>query len=188
MDSRLYVGNLSDDVSAEDLRKRFAEFGSVSDVELAVDRQSGRARGHAFVTMATVAEAKNAIERMDGTLLDDRRLRVNMAGERGTVRAKAEPVKITSQFRERNAIVYELDCAGVALSIKMSPEDPQERSWRIEATLRQAEAITVAASGPTRIGALEEVSASWQKNDVASGAAPLDWAAITQALATVRAI
>lgn len=189
METRLYVGNLSDDVSAEALRRRFAEFGPVSDVHLATDRSSGRLRGHAFVTMANAADAQTAMKELNGSLFDDRRLRVNIAGEEhDRTRPKvAERARITSQFRERLNMSYELDCGGVSLTIKMFPEDAQEQSWRVEASTKGGDAVegaVTAASGPTRAAALEELVRSSQ----ASGLLELDWPAIIAALAAVRAI
>lgn len=192
MERRLYVGNLSDDVSVEALRQRFAEFGHVSDVHLATDRHSGRLRGHAFVTMGTAAEAHTAMTELNGTLFDERRLRVNMAGERGPSQGKTvDSARITSQFRERLNIVYELDCEGVALAIKMFPEDAREQAWRVEASVRRAagaDGIVVTASAPTRSAALEEISLSWKENERVAGIFALDWAAIKQALTAVRAV
>jgi RNA recognition motif-containing protein len=183
MENRLYVGNLSDDVSAEALRRRFAEYGPVSDVHLATDRSSGRLRGHAFVTMTNSADAQTAMAQLNGSLFEDRRLRVNIAGEeREGTRAKVpERARITSQFRERLNMGYELDCGGIALTIKMFPEDAREQSWRVEASIKGQ---VIAASGRTRAIALDEVARSSQ----ASGLLGLDWAAIVEALAAVRAV
>lgn len=189
MESRLYVGNLSDEVSVGALRRRFAAFGHVSDVHLATDRQSGRLRGHAFVTMGTPAEARTAMTELNGTVFDERRLLVNMAGERGPSPAKpADSARITLQYRERVNVVYELDCAGVALTIKMFPEDAREQSWRVEASLGAANAIVVTASAHTRSVALDEIARSWKERERAAGIWVLDWAAIRQALAAVRAV
>jgi RNA recognition motif-containing protein len=82
MNNRLYVGNLSFNTSAETVRAVFEEFGSVEDVHLMSDRETGRSRGFAFVTMATPEEATRAIEGMDGQMLEGRPLRVNQAEER----------------------------------------------------------------------------------------------------------
>ncbi len=193
MESRLYVGNLSDDVSAESLRRRFAEFGLVSDVYLATDRSSGRLRGHAFVTMANAADAQAAMRELNGSLFDDRRLRVNIAGEeRDRTRSKvSERARITSQFRERLNMTYELDCGGISLTIKMFPEDAREQSWRVEASTKGgvgADGAAIAASGRTRAIALEELARSSQASGAATGFFALDWVAITDSLAAVRAI
>ncbi|MCA9588233.1 MAG: RNA-binding protein [Myxococcales bacterium] len=83
MGNRLYVGNLSYDANADSLRSSFAECGDVSDVHIVTDRETGRSRGFAFVTMGNDAEAKNAIAKMDGAMVDGRALRVNEAEERG---------------------------------------------------------------------------------------------------------
>ncbi|HTL36578.1 MAG TPA: RNA-binding protein [Kofleriaceae bacterium] len=82
MNTRLYVGNLSFNTSADGVRTAFEQFGTVSDVHLVTDRETGRARGFAFVTMGTADEAAKAIQGMDGKTLDGRALRVNEAEER----------------------------------------------------------------------------------------------------------
>lgn len=82
MNTRLYVGNLSFNTTADGVRTAFQQFGTVSDVHLVSDRETGRSRGFAFVTMGTTDEAAKAIEGMDGKTLDGRPLRVNEAEQR----------------------------------------------------------------------------------------------------------
>jgi RNA recognition motif-containing protein len=82
MGNRVYVGNLSFDVSPDQLRSAFAKHGEVTHVHIMTDSDSGRPRGFAFITMRTPEEAAKAIERMNGTTLDGRPLRVNEAQER----------------------------------------------------------------------------------------------------------
>jgi RNA recognition motif-containing protein len=79
MSTRLYVGNLSYDSSAESLRTAFSECGEVTDVHVVVDRDSGRSRGFAFVTMGSEDQAQAAIQKMNGAMVDGRPLRVNEA-------------------------------------------------------------------------------------------------------------
>jgi RNA recognition motif-containing protein len=82
MGTRLYVGNLSYDSTVESLRSAFAEAGTVTDVHVVTDRETGRSRGFGFVTMGSEAEAQNAITRFNGAVVDGRSLRVNEAEER----------------------------------------------------------------------------------------------------------
>lgn len=82
MNNRLYVGNLSYDVTSDSLRACFAQFGEISDLHVAMDRETGRARGFAFVTMGTEEEANRAMAQLNGTTLDGRALRVNIAEAR----------------------------------------------------------------------------------------------------------
>jgi len=77
--SKLYVGNMSFDSTESDLRDAFGQCGTVSDVYVAMDKFTGRARGFAFVTMSTPEEAKLAIEKMNGQSLGGRALTVNEA-------------------------------------------------------------------------------------------------------------
>ncbi|NUP14345.1 MAG: RNA-binding protein [Polyangiaceae bacterium] len=82
MGQRLYVGNLSFNASTESVRSAFESMGQVTDVHLVTDRETGRSRGFAFVTMGSQDEANRAISTMNGTMLDGRPLRVNEAEER----------------------------------------------------------------------------------------------------------
>jgi RNA recognition motif-containing protein len=82
MNNRLYVGNLSFHTTEDVLQSAFAQFGEVAEVKLMIDRETGRSRGFAFVSMATEEGAKGAIAQMNGQLLDGRPLRVNEAEDR----------------------------------------------------------------------------------------------------------
>ncbi len=82
MGNRLFVGNLSFDTTVESVRTAFSELGEVTDVHIAMDRDSGRPRGFGFVTMGTAESAAEAISRMNGTMLGGRPIRVNEAEER----------------------------------------------------------------------------------------------------------
>jgi cold-inducible RNA-binding protein len=82
MGQRLYVGNLSFNTAAESLRAAFAAIDEVTDVHVVEDRETGRSRGFAFVTMASAAGAQKAIEAMNGAVVEGRPLRVNEAEER----------------------------------------------------------------------------------------------------------
>jgi RNA recognition motif-containing protein len=78
----IYVGNLSYEVTEDDLNKVFAEYGTVSRVQLPADRETGRLRGFAFVEMGTEAEESAAIEALDGAEWMGRALKVNKAKPR----------------------------------------------------------------------------------------------------------
>lgn len=75
----IYVGNLSYEVTQEDLTSAFAEYGSVKRVQLPTDRETGRLRGFGFVEMGTEAEETAAIEALDGAEWMGRDLKVNKA-------------------------------------------------------------------------------------------------------------
>lgn len=79
---KMFVGNLSFNSNSQDLRTIFSEFGQVTDVHLPVDRESGRGRGFAFVTMSTKEAMTTAIQAMDGREVDGRALKVNEAQPR----------------------------------------------------------------------------------------------------------
>jgi len=78
----IYVGNLSRDVTEEDLRGAFEAFGQVASVNLITDRDSGEPRGFAFVEMPAKAEAQSAINDLNGKELKGRTLNVNEARPR----------------------------------------------------------------------------------------------------------
>lgn len=82
MGNRLYIGNLSYDATQDSVRDAFSQSGTVTDVRVMTDRETGRSRGFAFVTMSTADEATSAIAQMNGALLDGRALRVNEAEDR----------------------------------------------------------------------------------------------------------
>jgi cold-inducible RNA-binding protein len=82
MNNRLYVGNLAFHTTEDTLLQVFGSCGTVMEAKLVIDRESGRSRGFAFVSMSTDAEANAAIEQLNGTDLDGRALRVNIAEER----------------------------------------------------------------------------------------------------------
>lgn len=82
MDSKLYVGNLSYDTSEDGLRTKFAEAGTVVAVDMIKDRDTGRMKGFAFVTMNNQEEAENAIRMFNGKTLDNREIKVNIAKPR----------------------------------------------------------------------------------------------------------
>lgn len=78
---KIYVGNMSFDTNEAGLREAFSAHGDVQDVALITDRDTGRPRGFAFVTMPD-SDARAAIEAMNGKELDGRTLNVNEARER----------------------------------------------------------------------------------------------------------
>jgi RNA recognition motif-containing protein len=78
----IYIGNLSYDVSQEDLSEVFTEYGTVKRVHIPTDRETGRVRGFAFVEMESEANEDKAIEALDGAEWMSRQLRVNKAKPR----------------------------------------------------------------------------------------------------------
>ena len=79
---KIYVGNLSFDVTEEELRTEFVAFGKVESVSIIKDKYSGRAKGFAFVEMPSVSEGQAAITGLNGKTLKDRSLTVNAARPR----------------------------------------------------------------------------------------------------------
>lgn len=75
----LYVGNLNYKISDNDLSDIFEEFGEVTSAKVIVDRETGRSKGFGFVEMANDAEAREAIDELDGSEVDGRTIKVNKA-------------------------------------------------------------------------------------------------------------
>jgi RNA recognition motif-containing protein len=82
MSVRLYVGNLSFDATADDLREIFGQTGEVEDAIIVTRPGGGRPRGFGFVTMAEAAAGQEAIRQLDGQEVSGRQLVVNVAKER----------------------------------------------------------------------------------------------------------
>jgi cold-inducible RNA-binding protein len=78
----LFVGNMSFQTTESDLRALFEPFGQITRVHVATDRETGRARGFAFVEMANDEEAAKAIAALDGKEVGGRNLKVNEARPR----------------------------------------------------------------------------------------------------------
>ena len=79
MDVRLYVGNLAKSTTEDELKKLFAQAGSVAAVDVVKDRDSGESKGFAFITMGEQTEADKAISMFNAYSLADRELKVNVA-------------------------------------------------------------------------------------------------------------
>ena len=69
VNTKLFVGNLSFDITENDLLDVFAAHGTVTETNLLMDRTTGKPRGFAFITMATPEEAQKAIESLNGSAL-----------------------------------------------------------------------------------------------------------------------
>lgn len=79
MGKKIYVGNLSYNVGDQELGEVFAQYGNVESARIVIDRESGRSKGFAFVEMSTDEEAKEAIEKLNGTDLAGRNMNVSEA-------------------------------------------------------------------------------------------------------------
>jgi RNA recognition motif-containing protein len=79
MGNKLYVGNLPYSFRDSDMEQAFSQYGSVGSAKVMMDRDSGRSKGFGFVEMGSDAEAKAAIEGMNGHEFDGRALVVNEA-------------------------------------------------------------------------------------------------------------
>ena len=78
----IYVGNLSYDMSEEELRHSFEDHGAVDSAKIIMDRETGRSKGFGFVEMPDASEAQAAIQELNGAMVSGRPLRVNEAKPR----------------------------------------------------------------------------------------------------------
>ena len=79
----IYVGNLDYDVTEEDLREAFGQFGEIANASVIKDRMSGRSKGFGFIEMPDNSEADKAIKALNGSELKGRNIKVNQAQARG---------------------------------------------------------------------------------------------------------
>lgn len=79
MGKKLYVGNLSFNVTEDSLNAKFAEMGTVDSCKLIIDRDTGRSKGFGFIEMSTDDEAAKAIDELNGSDFDGRPMKVNEA-------------------------------------------------------------------------------------------------------------
>jgi len=82
MGRKLYVGNLSFDTTDQILQDTFSAYGEVTSAIVIMDRESGSSKGFGFVEFAQDADAKKAMEEMNGKEVDGRSLKVDEARER----------------------------------------------------------------------------------------------------------
>ena len=82
MNMKMYVGNLSFQTTKQELEDLFSQYGTVTDAHLPEDRETGRPRGFAFITMDSKSAMEDAIKALDGTEVGGRNLKVNEAKPR----------------------------------------------------------------------------------------------------------
>ena len=76
---KIYVGNLSYDITEDEIRQEFAEFGEVESVAIITDRYTGQPKGFGFVEMPQVSEGQAAVAALNGKNIKDRAIVVNTA-------------------------------------------------------------------------------------------------------------
>jgi len=82
METKLYVGNLSYDTTEATLRSLLSQAGTVQSVDMITDRDTGRPKGFAFVTMGSQVDAEKAISMFNEKVVDNRTIKVNIARPR----------------------------------------------------------------------------------------------------------
>jgi len=112
----IYVGNLSYNTQEDQLMELFGAHGSVSQVKIVTDRETGRSRGFGFVSMANADEGRAAIEAMNGSEVDRRSLVVNEAREENQ---ETTPIDHSVAVE----IVIEIDKAAVATTNEVVETD-----------------------------------------------------------------
>jgi RNA recognition motif-containing protein len=193
--SRLYVTNLSSSATLASVRQLFSTVGKVLGVEFVAERSRGTAPSAAYVIMASPGEAEAAINKFHGRLFQDRSVMVALApGPQGAVAEARKPkpvatgVSISQQYRDRHGMVYELDCAGVQLTLRFFFQEDETAARRVEAASSQRKELVAQATGATRELALHAVAEAWSSLAVDPPAPEVDWTEIAGALRLVRAI
>jgi hypothetical protein len=100
-------------------------------------------------------------------------------------------VRITNQFRRQEALVYDLSCGEIRLTIEIArrTDDDGLGPWLVEAHVRQAaERPTIQEAGTTRDGALRSVARAWTGKRGSYAFSELDWEAVSGAMLAARAI
>ena len=82
MAKKLFIGSLSWNTDDQGLRRAFAQFGEVTEAKVITDRDSGRSRGFGFVTFTDDDAAEKAISALNGSEMDGRTIKVNVAEDR----------------------------------------------------------------------------------------------------------
>ena len=82
--ANIFVGNLNDSTTQDDLHAAFSQFGNAERVNIVTDRDSGQPRGFAFVEMNDSTEAQNAVAQLNGAELQGRAMNVNEARSKPT--------------------------------------------------------------------------------------------------------
>lgn len=82
MQNKVYVGNLAYETTESELNDLFSQTGTVTSVTVIKDRDTGQSKGFAFVEMSSQSEAENAVRTLNGYILANRPLKVNLARPR----------------------------------------------------------------------------------------------------------
>jgi len=97
--STVYISNLSYERDRNGIKSMFSKFGIIKDIKIIVEPKTNQSRGMAFVEMATVAEAKKAIETLNATVVDGRTVKANWATplKEGSEPRKFYPAKVDAK-------------------------------------------------------------------------------------------
>jgi RNA recognition motif-containing protein len=185
MTMKLHVANVPLDATEDGLRRHFSTCGGVADVELLFDARTNRARGLARVTMTSTHFAEQAMARLDGVAFGESILRVTDTAAKGKTEA-APKVKIMQQFRERGMMVYDLDCAGSPLTVRIGRD--RDGVFHVEVRSTEAEdAIIANATAPSGKDALEDALRAWNTAAETTARIAVDADAIARAMRDVKA-
>jgi cold-inducible RNA-binding protein len=79
--TKIYVGNLSYNTTEDELRTFFSQFGTIGEVKLIIDFNTGRSKGFGFITYSSDQDCESAVAGANGVEMDGRKLKVNIARE-----------------------------------------------------------------------------------------------------------
>jgi RNA recognition motif-containing protein len=200
MGTRLYVANLPDAPSTSALRTHFGTCGTVADVQIVLDRNTGRGRASAFVRMGSAAAAQRAVSELNRAPFGGQLLIVEAApdqpgdGRGGSTRRDKKDdedrsaARITQQLRGPDNMTYELDCSSVTVVIR-SFFPTANGEWRIVMQAgHEADAQVASASTSSRIESFRGAVRACREGIGVSGLGLVDWEAVEAALLKVRAL
>jgi hypothetical protein len=110
-------------------------------------------------------------------------------GKSGEATPKLSSARITDQFRDKHGMVYDLKCQALRITISIAPSLSGDGTWSTEAIAKQSPDRPAAKGvGASRGQALRAAEDDWRSRGEAAGFPTIDWDAVREALATVRAI
>ncbi|QBD82011.1 RNA-binding protein [Ktedonosporobacter rubrisoli] len=95
---RLYVGGLPYQTNEQELSRLFEQIGTVTDVRVITDRETGRSKGFGFIEMSSLQEGQSAIEQLNGAPLDGRTIVVSPARERQSTGSRWQSNSDSSRY------------------------------------------------------------------------------------------
>ncbi len=88
----IFVTNLQEELSEEDLYDKFADFGPIKDIKMPLDHRTGYVKGYALIEFGSYEEAKAAVDNMTGSVLSELEIKCNFAFKRSQTKSKEREI------------------------------------------------------------------------------------------------